>query len=463
VSASAPEIPAELLLAVAERNGRIALVVGAGCSLEYPTNLKLSSYYSEDVHRQLVHDGILEEGVCTKPADLSVLSSVVYAQEESQKAVVQRLPHNDFRMAPANEGYLAAAALMREGVVGTVLTLNFDLALTDGLGQLSAKEVTVIDGPGVTGQLGSKAIIYLHRNVDESDADRWILRKEALEEEWKDDWQQVVADRVMASPIVVFAGLGSSAEVLTTTVSRIRKCVDAAQHHVYVVDPAAATDFQDALTPPPDEHIQMGWSDFMRRLSNRLVQELRVLLERACKALCDDHGWDDEKAHIASLCDHLHNDGLVPLGKLRAAWLLDEQMYTPDDARRPLIADLLLGVGLVARHTDLTSVFRDNGVIELRGNGRHASSFVAASGGGTLRWSALEAKVLIRLSRLHPIGRPTAALVSGVSGSRPDAIAPPDDLVGDVDDDIVLATSATRMVAVDELRQEPNMAELLVA
>ncbi len=59
-----PPLPSELLHAVAERAGRIALVVGAGCSLEPPTGLQLATTYSLDVYRQLVHDGLLTEGEC---------------------------------------------------------------------------------------------------------------------------------------------------------------------------------------------------------------------------------------------------------------------------------------------------------------------------------------------------------------------------------------------------------------
>ncbi len=69
MSTSEPTLPPDLVLAVAERRGRIALVIGAGCSLEYPTDLKLSSFYSADVHRRLLEEGVLQPGDCPKPED----------------------------------------------------------------------------------------------------------------------------------------------------------------------------------------------------------------------------------------------------------------------------------------------------------------------------------------------------------------------------------------------------------
>lgn len=237
-----PPLPPELLHAVAERAGRIALVVGAGCSLEQPTGLELATKYSLDVHRQLVQDGLLIEGECEHPEDLSLLTSTVWERHGNQSLVVERLPRNELRQAQPNDGYLIAAALLREGAVSAVLSLNFDLAMTASLGRVSAKEVDVVAGPAAIGQLGAATVIYLHRNVDELNADRWILRVEALEEEWQGGWEEIIAQRVMSCPVVVFAGLGSPAAVLTETVARVRKAVGA-EHYAFVVDPAEETEY----------------------------------------------------------------------------------------------------------------------------------------------------------------------------------------------------------------------------
>lgn len=185
--AEADAVPADLLHAVAERRGHVVLVVGAGCSIEHPTGLKLASEYAVEAHRDLVLDGVLDQGACADPQDLSLVASAVWDRHGSQAAVVERLPRARFRTARPNDGYLLAAALLREGAMSCVLTLNFDLAMSSALTELSASEVEVIVGPQHLSHLGSSSLIYLHRNVDESDAERWILRREALDEEWRDD------------------------------------------------------------------------------------------------------------------------------------------------------------------------------------------------------------------------------------------------------------------------------------
>jgi hypothetical protein len=457
-----PPLPPELLHAVAERAGRLALVVGAGCSLEPPTGLQLATAYSLDVYRQLVQDGLLAEGECDHPEDLSALTSTVWERHGNQVPVVERLPLREFRQAQPNSGYLIAAALLRERVVNAVLTLNFDLAMTAGLGRVSAKEVDVVPGPAAAAQLGSATLIYLHRNVDELDPNRWILRTEALQQEWKGGWEEVVAQRVMSCPIVVFAGLGSPAAVLTETVRRVRKAVSAS-HRAYVVDPAAETDFQDALELPAEAHIRLGWGAFMEVLADRLVEDFKNSLEVACAELCGEHGWGDEAGFVAGLCERLHELGLVDLGALRASWFLDSALYTPDDARRGLLADLLLGVGLVERHYGGVAHFRENGIVQLYRHGTMSAPFLVVSGSGTLRWNAIEAKVHKSLNDIRGIDRPRAALLGGVQGGRPDAIAAPEDVVGDWSADIAQGESRPELVTVDEIREDPTHCQRLVA
>lgn len=61
-------LPPELLQAVSSPGGgKVALVLGAGCSVEPPTNIPVSSVCSTEIHRLLVADGILQKGDCADP------------------------------------------------------------------------------------------------------------------------------------------------------------------------------------------------------------------------------------------------------------------------------------------------------------------------------------------------------------------------------------------------------------
>ena len=54
--------------------GRVALVIGAGCSFELPPGLPLSRQVWRELHDALVHDGILNAGECHGPDDLPVVA-----------------------------------------------------------------------------------------------------------------------------------------------------------------------------------------------------------------------------------------------------------------------------------------------------------------------------------------------------------------------------------------------------
>lgn len=153
-------MPSALLHAISTLEGRVALVVGAGCSLEPPTSLELSRVYAARAHDDLVADNVLFLGECGDPHDLSLLADTVRDKTGSQADVVRRLPRRAFRLAKANRGHLTAVALLQEGALSCVITLNYDLALTDALRQLDATGIGVVDGPNSLDEFGNHAVIH---------------------------------------------------------------------------------------------------------------------------------------------------------------------------------------------------------------------------------------------------------------------------------------------------------------
>lgn len=446
-------IPAGLLHAVANRSGRIALVIGAGCSLEAPTSLRLGREYSLEIFEALVADGVISRQDCTTPDDLSMLASAVHRKMGSQSAVVQRFPRGQFRYARANAGYLAAAALLCEGSISCVATLNYDLALTDAVRQLDGADVEEISGPGGMQHFGNKAIVYLHRNVNEQDDEKWILRKEALDDEWRDSWESVVVARVAASPVTVFAGLGSPAAVLTETLSRIRKSVPDALE-AYLVDPSEQSAFAAALELPSANHVRASWGEFMRHLSDRLAEKSRADLAAACKALCSANGWSDTSESIDAMCASLQRKGLVAMGLLRARWLCSSRAYEPDtEDRRPLVADLLMAVGLLAGSAYASLQFTVDGLIVIAPNDGPTRTVLPISGQGHRRWSQIDAI----LSGRGTHGIPDLVVAGAFQGPAASTLAPPSDIIdGEPNDDVAQGHPRPQVISVEELRADPD-------
>lgn len=453
-------LPPELLQAVsASGGGKITLVVGAGCSFEAPTSIPLAGTCSEQCHDRLVADGALESGDCTTPWNLSSLADAVVARRGEQRLLVEQLSqHYGLKAASPNEGHLLAAALLREGAVASVVTLNFDLALSTAIGQLGVGDtVGIIDGP--EDLLNQKAInlYYLHRNANAADPETWILRTEALETEWKDRWEAVVIDRVLATPVVVFAGLGSPASVLIESTKRIQKAIPNGSR-AYQIDPSEPDESQffKALGLDPECFVQGTWCDFMEALSRRLLVLHTTNLKSAADTLVQRDKLPAED--LAALLARLQDIGLLSVGRMRASWLLHDKPYFAEDSMtRELIADLLLAAAFIARVTNTVAILFENGIVEFRRGDRTVATYVFASGRGSRSHIAIESELSSRQRRFRGLATPpTGAIVAGTRDNAAASItAPRDVILGDTSRSILFGSSTIPVFHVEPLRQDP--------
>ena len=450
-------LPTELLQAVsAEEGGKIALVIGAGCSAEAPTSLPLSRDLALEAHRRLVANGVVVEGECDDPSDLSNVADAVYTKTGSQQTLVGVFPLARFENAATNDGYDFAAALLREHAVSDVMTLNFDLAAQHALAGAGA-EVGVIAGPEQMRAISVVNLVHLHRDM-RANGDQWILRTEQIEGAWRDGWEQLIATRVMTTPFVVFVGLGTAASVLVDTLTRIRAAIE--DHAAYHVDPfpLGTSAFTEALGIREDHYVELGWSEFMRELAQRLALEHLAGLRRAAEELQEQRGLSQEDLGTAlDICGELD---LVRLGELRARWLLRKDKYLPSRGIDPaLLGDLVQGAALLARTLDVRFTTAADGCFQMRREDRIIGVLIPASGGGTRQWAEYETEVRSRSwVRAHGGSDRSIVLATGVLGNR-DTIAPPLDLVDDQDpESISAAPTGPVFVDVEDLRTDPERA-----
>jgi hypothetical protein len=202
----------------------------------------------------------------------------------------------------------------------------------------------------------------------------------------------------------------------------------------------------------------------MESVSTRLLAEFTAELVAVGEELCKQHGWVSELSDLPALVERFHAPGLIAVGRAKAAWLLDTRRYVRDDVRRGLVADLLLGIGLIERAGGLSARFREDGVVDLIKGTAQASSVLPASGGGMLRWSALEARVLQEVGGMAPYLQPDHVLVSGVVGlATPTSVLPEDLIGGDQGDDIIGGVGRPRFYSVDLLRADTGKVNEMVA
>jgi hypothetical protein len=460
-------LPTDLLQGVSSPGGgKIALVVGAGCSVEAPTRIPVARQCSEEVHRRLLADGVLQTGDCTDPSDLSLVADAVFAKMNSQRDVVERLrDQHDLKLATPNDGYLIAAAMLCERAISSVVTLNFDLAISNALSELGAGHIVeVIECPEDLPRQKTINVYYLHRNVNAADPESWVLRTPTLQRDWQGHWEPIVTTKVLTAPIVVFAGLGTPVTVLIASTKLLRNAL-AGVTKVYLVDPAdkAESKFFQELALDPSAYIQSGWCQFMEELSQRLSEEQVVLLGQAVGQKVRDDRLRNED--VADLLARFRTLGLIKLGKLRAHWLLHDRRYYPLEPNAlGLIADLLLALALMARVSQAVAVIVEDGLVEFHRDGRAVAVYIIASGRGHRGRSAVEAEVESRRKQYRSRSAPPrGVIVGGTSDIWNTTLTPPPDVVrGHESEDILTGPAVLPLFHISELRADPNRIQQVV-
>ncbi len=460
-------LPPDLRNAVARPGGgQIVLVIGAGCSLDPPTRLPLSRDLSREAHRRLLEDGVLNIA-CANPEDLSSVADAVWngVEPHSQRALIDRLPVDEFRNAKPNEGYLLVSAMLREKAISCVISLNFDLAISHALSHVGARDdVAVITGPEDHRNLRAENVIYLHRCAYAS-PDDWILRSDVLANAWRGKWEEVIVRRFVAGPTTVFVGLGSPAAVLLESTAAIRSAIPEGLQ-IYQVDPGArgSSEFSENLGITEREYLQMDWLTFTRELAARLLEEHRTTLENVGRDLVRDNGWEVED--VWALSHRIADLGLLGYGELRARWFLTDDSYVPtDNYTSRWVADLMLVIGMFERRTTgVLAQFAPDGIVEFYRDSQLIGSIVIGHGLGSTRWLVMESK-LKHNSRYWRKGiqKPRFAVISGVTDALP-AVATPPDVVGEINEDSLLGTTsdALELFSVDQIRATPEIIHHIV-
>ncbi len=175
------------------------------------------------------------------------------------------------------------------------------------------------------------------------------------------------------------------------------------------------------------------------------------------------NGWADTTETVEALCDAYEAAGLLGIGRIRASWLGTGRVYEPDaPAQRELIADLLLGLGLLRVSDGVSIRLRADGAADVVTPGAPGRLVLPISGRGALRWSQLDPLVAVKVELLER--PPELVLVAGFQGPRPADLAPPEDIVADESaDDVAMGALPPRVVATEDLRGDPALIEELAS
>lgn len=340
-----------------------------------------------------------------------------------------------------------AAALLIEGELRCVVTLNYDLALQTSLAMLgSPPEVSICRGPEDHAHTSGRALIFLHRSVEASEDD-WVLRKSSLDEAWRDGWEEMIAAGALSAPLTLFAGLGSPAAVLTETVSRL---AGLGGNEYYLVDPYPDNKFRAAIGDNLTAVIELGWVQLMTHLSERVVAKQAMSLRGAIAQVATDIALPAPTC--LDIDDFLKGIDVLSVGRIRASWALHSRDFMPDseDSARRAVAHLLLAIFSIAEKLEASVEVESDGVVRLLAAGHPDLYFCCGHGGGTRTAESVRARVEERQTPLSLRPQPRVLLTAG---ALPQVNALPTNLVyEEAAEDLVRGADTLVLVSFEEIQ-----------
>jgi hypothetical protein len=353
---------------------------------------------------------------------------------------------------------------MAEGAISHVLSLNFDLAVQHAASHLGT-DIAIVRQAGQAVPVRS-ALVHLHGNAD-SLSDALVLRAEVIDDAWRGQWEQVVAQQVLGAPVVLFVGLGSAAPVLTATIDMIQSALGG-NKTLYQADlgPFTGNGFAQQLNIPLERYMQYGWSVVLSKLAERVAAaQLDSLETNGIALLAENDVSEEDRERFKALVSCLRLMPLLALGKLRAFASLDKRaLYQPHSARDDeIIAEPMLRLAQLAEHYGLEATPTAGGTWTLTREGRHIGQLLLASGGGTRRMAALEprAKLVCGYIEEHSAG-PDFVLIGGMVSGTP--LREHVDIIADSDPaDIIDGPSRPVLISADDGDFIERIGELLNA
>lgn len=474
---STSQIPTDVLKALVEPGGaQITLVLGAGCSMEEPPGLKSAKVLAKEAYSRLVEEDVLPEETLEENErwDLTKVADAVETQTDSQRALTERLPVTKFINATCNDGHRIAVALMLEGAIAHVVTLNYDKSMSHALSELGAEDkIRTVWGPENRDQIQAPCLVYLHRKAD-SNHEEWIITEEDLKDGWKDEWEDLAALQTLLLPICIFAGIGSPVPVLTTKIREVRDAQDDVQ--TLQIDPVARSEhlskevsFTEEAEISEDQFLQKGWSDFMNHLGERVAKsQIRETIEE-----CDDLNRHDYEEIERGLRDRVQDIlerrvgfDILRLGKIRAVWLnAKNPKYVAhsegDNVRR--FAMLMLLIDLIELKKDCIAIIEENGIVKFYRDSTHLASVQVVYGKGGDWWEDIDAQAYHNRQKTEVLSS-TSVIGYGLSG-EPDQIDLPPDIANpntsDQDKDSIMDPPKLQFEEGDALYSNPDQIDRL--
>ena len=430
-------IPAALRAALAAPpGGQIALVIGAGCSIDPPTSRRTAREYATQAYRQLEERGTIAAGSCN-PENLGSLADAVFAARGTQKDLVDIL-RPQLLNAPAHDGHKLAAALLAEQIVGLILTLNFDRAIDSAVATIAHKStVTIVHAVEELRNRTRFGVIYLHGNVESEDS-KWILRTAQIDQTWDDTWQEYIVMDLALTPNVIFAGLGSPTPVISETVLKAKAALSADKTIIQVDKMELQHNtFAQTMGVAAADYVVSCWTGFMQALGGVAAREFNNKIFDRYPRFCTENRHDEQDPALVMAALPLD---ILSSGKLRAAWFLDKSEYKAFNSTNvDHLVDIIRTLALALTIVGATECVLVEDGMDFRKDGKPVLRVFSCSGAGALYWANVEGAIQARHQEFRRNDK-TTAVVYLATAVDIGLTSVPESIVAEVDGDGVTAS-----------------------
>ncbi|MCU1509497.1 MAG: hypothetical protein JWQ12_1762 [Glaciihabitans sp.] len=438
----------------------IVLVIGAGSSLDDPTGFELGSHYSELAHLALTRRGVIAQQ--PNPWDLSELADAVVTATGAQDLLVAELPIPRMKLASANLGHEIAAALQADGFVRSILTLNYDTAMAAAIAHLGESDVHVIERIEDLPSKSSKTLIYLHGSANGLPRDL-VLTTADLDSTWQGSWKELIANQTLLAPVIAFVGLGSSANLVSSTLQKIVEGVGGATSFV-LVGPGdqSVTTFASSIGANAGHCIDCGWEEFMKACAAYALATLVQL--SAAKFDVIERQRSVVSVDTAHVLEEITQLGYLEYGAARAKWFgVDSRRnYMPHPAKDT--SDLVHLADVIHLIAEIES-WMSTSIRIVDGDVNVAGATVSIySSQEPADFETAVTRVQARIDRVRPSRKPSAVIIARTN--PPERIAAPASIVfGGNDDqssglveefDIIRSQAEVGMFYLPDVRSDPT-------